>query len=588
MTIKTGDIWMAVTLPIMRLALVLAAPICASLTPAIAQGVGGIVDIDENVRIEQVRIAIQNPSGDSAINGRVIDAVRRTLGVFPGDLFSRTRVDFALVSVRRQPLVAATDYSVDPGASGGVNINLRITLATSALGKKPGGMLPNGSLRDFPVLYDWEGTYVKLRLEALSMYYGNNNAWYGRPDVFLKGNPLVAGTPAGSGYSHWAEGFIHAGIYGITPITDNLNAYAGFSSIQSGSVGQELFTDLSRSYFGVEDAFVGLVGGRTGDVGDRLIFNASVGRQRFTLGDGFLIMNTAQNGEMRAALQSNPRWSADLLGLAQVRYNNVKAEVFYLKPDELPVVDSETALVGANVEAKLGQAFDLAGSYLYVPESKFSYFTTTQTFSRQGLRVWDARLRWQPNPAGTSGVFWSSEAAVQTNEHFPMLATAFYGELGYSFAELPWSPTISYRYAQFSGDNPTTSRFERWDPLYSGGTGEQWVQGLNHFKLFQDSNLVSHRFQLRLRPSANVELVPQFWMFRADSLANLGGNPGLSFLGSNALGSEINLTAKWFVSRNVMLQGHVAATFPGEAVVQALGQKPGPWLSTMGFLRIAY
>jgi hypothetical protein len=254
-TIKTGDIWMAVTLPIMRLALVLAAPICASLTPAIAQGVGGIVDIDENVRIEQVRIAIQNPSGDSAINGRVIDAVRRTLGVFPGDLFSRTRFDFALVSVRRQPLVAATDYSVDPGASGGVNINLRITLATSALGKKPGGMLPSGSLRDFPVLYDWEGTYVKLRLEALSMYYGNNNAWYGRPDVFLKGNPLVAGTPAGSGYSHWAEGFIHAGIYGITPITDNLNAYAGFSSIQSGSVGQELFTDLSRSYFGVEDAF---------------------------------------------------------------------------------------------------------------------------------------------------------------------------------------------------------------------------------------------------------------------------------------------------------------------------------------------
>lgn len=570
-----------------QLAQVFLAVIAAVPSIAAAQGVG-VVDFDANVRIEQIRVEIKNPSSDQAVNGRVTDAVRRTINLFPGDQFSRSRLDFALVAVRRQAMVAKTDYAVDPGATGGVVVRIAITLAGAGTARKPGGMLATQSADDFPVLYDSEGTFVKLRVEALSMYYGNNNAWYGRPDVFLQGNPLVSGKPAGAGYSNWAEGFVHTGIYGITPLSNSLYVYGGFSSIQSGSAGQELFTDMPRSHFGVEDAFAGIVGGQTSESGDRLIFNASAGRQRFTLGDGFLIMNTAQNGEARAALQSNPRWSADFLGLAQVRYNNTKAEVFYLAPDELPVVDSETKLFGVNVETRLGSTLDLAGSYLHVPESKFSYFTTSQTFSRQGLSVWDARFRWQPNPAGQSGLFWAGEAAIQTNSNFPMFATGFFSELGYSFAELPWQPTASYRYGQFSGDDPNTARFERWDPLYSGGTGEQWVQGLNHFKLFQDSNLVAHRFQLRLRPSAQVELVPQVWLFRADSLTNLGGNPGLSFLGSQALGSEVNLTAKWFISRNLMVQGHVAATFPGQAVVQALGQRPAPWLSTMAFLRVAY
>ncbi len=33
----------------------------------------------------------------------------------------------------------------------------------------------------------------------------------------LAGNPLVKGTPAGSGYSDWVEGYVHYGLYGITP-----------------------------------------------------------------------------------------------------------------------------------------------------------------------------------------------------------------------------------------------------------------------------------------------------------------------------------------------------------------------------------
>jgi hypothetical protein len=169
-----------------------------------------------------------------------------------------------------------------------------------------------------------------------------------------------------------------------------------------------------------------------------------------------------------------------------------------------------------------------------------------------------------------------------------MDARGFYGEAGWQFPTAPWTPTFSYRYANFSGDDPDTATFERWDPLLSGGNGEQWVQGINHFKVVQDSNVIAQRFQMRLRPTPKVELVPQYWIFRADSLTNLGGNPALSLLGSDDLGQELNLTLKYFPNRKVYIQGHVAWTLPGEAVDEALGYEAENWFSTMLFTRIAF
>ncbi|MCZ8261107.1 MAG: hypothetical protein O9333_13365, partial [Beijerinckiaceae bacterium] len=109
-----------------------------------------------------------------------------------------------------------------------------------------------------------------------------------------------------------------------------------------------------------------------------------------------------------------------------------------------------------------------------------------------------------------------------------------------------------------------------------------------HFKIFQNSNLSTHRVQLRLRPSPSVELVPQFWLFSADRTTNLGGNPAFSFVRGHYLGAEANLTAKWFISPKLMLQGHVAATFPSATVRKTIGASPDPWISTMVFLRASF
>lgn len=552
-----------------------------------AQGVGN-TDPYEDKRIENVTIEITNPSKDIALNERLIDKVRQDLKIFPNKRFLRTQVDFALSQSRQDSRISETKLELEFGPTGGVLVTIYLTLGEGIGDSTENGFLKSGKINELPKLYNKGNTFIRLKLEALAIHYSNTNAWYAQPDELLNGNPLVEGTPSGKGYDDWVEGFAHLGIYGITPITDNFLVYGGASAIISGSKGEELFTDKTRGYLGVEDAYVGFVTGKTWKNGHRLAVNVSAGRQRYTIGNGFLIANTSSNGGDKAALQSNPRWSADFLARASVRYDNTSVEIFYLDPDELPVVDSKTRIIGANIEALPTASLSVGGSVLAVRSSQYGYYITTETFSREGLRVFDARFRWQPRLMGQSGIFIAGEGGLQTNINFPMRAFGYFGEVGYNFSELPWKPTISYRYAGFTGDDGSTDRFERWDPLYSGGNGEQWVQGINHFKVVQNSNAIMHRVQIRLRPRPKLELVPQIWLFKAHSKTNLGGNPALSFIESKDYGFETNLTFKVFLSRKIFIQGHVAATFPGAAVDTALSpENPKNWWSTMLFMRYA-
>lgn len=331
-------------------------------------------------------------------------------------------------------------------------------------------------------------------------------------------------------------------------------------------------------------------GGQTSAEGNRLSYNLSVGRQRFTLANGFLIANTASNGSDRAALQANARWSTDMLVLGRVRYNTTMFELFYLDPDELDAVDSETTYAGANLEFQPAPNLNLGISYVTSPKSNFSYFSPVGGIAgtREGLEVFDARFSYAPNGVGAPGVFFGGEYAMQRNRNFDMDARAGWAEVGYSFAAAKWSPTISYRVSSFSGDDPDTDTYERWDPMLSGGTGEQWVQGANHFKVVQDSNVIAHRIQARFRPNPKFELVPQLWAFHAKDKNNIGGNPALSVLSDREYGYEANVTAKWFVNRNTYVHGHIAYTRPGDGTKAALDGDADDWLSAMLFVRYAF
>ncbi len=541
----------------------------------------------QSLPVETVNVRIVNPRSDATYNARVTDGFRKFLAVYPGDYFNSNAADFAIARVRRNPDIENVTYSYALGRAGGLDVTFNITLAEKDAGFQGHGYLITGNLSDLPVLYDSEGTYVRAKFEALSLTYANNNAWFGQPGPMLAGNPLVQGKPSGEGYSQWLEGFLHYGLYGITPVTDSTYIYGGLSAISSGSTGQELFTNETRSYTFFEDAYAGFVTGTTDDKGNRLVFNFSAGRQKFQLANAFLIANTAANGWDRAALQANARWAADLLILAQMRYNNTKFEAFYVEPDELPVINTNTGLAGVNVEARPVSGMMTGASYVTALKGEYAYYGPTGEIigTREGLNAYDLRATYTPRPANQPGPFFGIEGALQNHRDFDMLAAAGYAELGYSFVNKPLSPSISYRLSYFSGDDPDTNIYERWDPLLSGGNGEQWVQGASMFKVVQDTNVIAHRLEGHFRPIATVEVVPQLWAFEAPSLDNIGGNPALSFLSNQRYGYEANVTVKWFPNRNWYVHGMLAYTIPGEAAQDALDHEAEDWLAAMLFVR---
>lgn len=537
--------------------------------------------------IREVVIRFTNPSPDKAIDANATAAIRKAFGVYPGSRYDAFYADLGVTKVRRLAQVAAAEYAVTP-ANLGIGITLTVTLqeaVTKAL-LQPAGQLVDG--KNFPVLYVDNRSLLEMKFQGAAWYQEDINAWYGRPQALLKGNPL-ADNPAGAGWSGWGENYLSAGLYGITPISQAARTYVygGYSYIMSDSLGQEIFTNESRLYGGTpDDSFAGIVTGGTDAVGNRLVVNASYGRQHYEIGSGMLLRLSGGNGGDRASLQLNPRNAANTLGLLQVRYNTARVEGFYERPDDLAVINSHTSLLGWNLDAGIGTPFTIGATYVSVPASTYNYFTPSgNVLSRAGLRVQDVRSQWVPAP-GRDSLYASGEYALETNKNYPMHATAGYAELGWQVPSRRWKPTVSYRYSIFSGDDPASDTFGRWDPLYSGGNLQQWVQGANHYKTFQNSNIIAQDLQLVLSPWTKWQFVTQLWTFHAPQSNNIGGPQVLSTYASPDLGAEANLTWKYFISRNYYAQGNLAYTTPGAAIADAVGPA-SPWFSVSGFIRFS-
>lgn len=544
------------------------------------------VSVFEGERIQTVRFSYTGLPADSLATIRMMQATENTFAIYPYTHFNQMMTDYYLSRVRNLPFVRDARLEVIPTGDGGVNVKVYVGLMTARAGKVVTRNLFQNP-RNFPVVYSNHRTFLTFRVVASEMAYSNSNAWFARPEQLLAGNPL-AGHPAGKGYTGWIEGYVMQGLYGITRLTEwgNLHFYGGVGYIVTFSAGRELFTDQSRFHIAVEDAFAGLVGGKRYAPDHDYAFNILYGRKQFVLGNGWLIVNTGMNGEGRAALQLNPRVAARRLFQMGARWDKLILQTFQLRPDELPILNSHTIINGLNVEYDNNNRVQIGGSILFVPRSGVKYYLPDGTvYKRRGLWVYNLRLFGNPH-SGNPGFFYKAEAGYQRNKHFRMRAYAWYTHLGWNFALTRGKPALSYRFAYFSGDKASTRTYERWDALYTGGNGEQWVQGSNMYKLVQNSNEMTHLLQLVYSPLKKVQTVTQLWSFLAPEKNNIGGNPGLSILESHYYGSEINLTIKYYHSQHWYLHLNTALTLPGNAIRNAI-PSPKDWFCLMAFVRFS-
>jgi hypothetical protein len=177
------------------------------------------------------------------------------------------------------------------------------------------------------------------------------------------------------------------------------------------------------------------------------------------------------------------------------------------------------------------------------------------------------------------GAWFASEFAYQWHDDFEMAAWAGYAEAGWIARSTPRTPSLSYRFASFSGDDPATSTYKRFDTLYTGGL-DQWLQGISINKLLTQANGTTHRLRLNLMPTPTLNLTFDLYRHIANEKNNLGGNPALATLSTLDLGDEVQLTIRWALSRRFFLQGIAGIAYPGSAIDDAAQGDAKPWTTT--------
>lgn len=336
------------------------------------------------------------------------------------------------------------------------------------------------------------------------------------------------------------------------------------TGLTSWSLGQDIFRDDTRRFSAIEKAYGGLL---YVDPGTGNTFSISAGRQNVTLNDGFLIHfvpGSANIGE-RGGTYLGPRNANEFSVDANLTLGAWSLKGFYIDPDELPLVDGKSTFAGANLRYAFSPDLSVDASYITIPKSNSTYaIPGGARLPREGLRSVAGHVKWR-RPFDVDGLWLEGELVRQTHDDFDMDARAGYALIGYHFTDLPWSPSISYRYANASGDDPNTARYERYDSMLSTGLGN-WLQGINFGKVISNSNLAVHRVQINVTPRPEVNLTIDWHGLSAPELNNLGGNQALSQLASGDIGNEFSLTARWAVSRNWYFQGVASYAKPGKAL----------------------
>ncbi|MES1950349.1 hypothetical protein S4A8_05798 [Salinisphaera sp. S4-8] len=367
----------------------------------------------------------------------------------------------------------------------------------------------------------------------------------------------------------WQEGYAKYGLSAATGLDGAGSVYGAFNLLSSATRGDGDaggFSTGKEEDTQVEDAYIGWVSGDLvpwlGEDGIDLSF----GRQSFTIGDGFLIngdslnfgegfqpladAGIAPNGLSRGgAYWLAARKAFDKTAILRLGGDSgFHLDGFWLHSDNK--AQAEMELAGANLEYRDATYGTVGVTYLKgldVDEESAEFLGYQH---RDGQKT----LAFRANGSlGVENLFVSTEYVDQDNgddyagggdDH------AWYGEAGWTFADMPWSPKLTYRFSSFSGG---------FDPLFFGfnrGYGT-WFQGevaANYAGPFNSDTDV-HHVGLALAPSETVELGALFFQF---------DNAGDGFLDGN----EVDLYAQWIVNEHLVISPLVGFYTPDKSAAE--------------------
>lgn len=377
----------------------------------------------------------------------------------------------------------------------------------------------SGAQSTAPSSAAWQAVPVSIApfVETNTFGYAMRGTWWN----------LAAGVdPSYDDRRRFVELWVHPGVRATWPVSAAVELRAGVSAGATKTLGADAFDYREENAVRVENAFVGARFGETGG----LRFDLSAGRQPLVLGTGMLIAAGASNGYDRGGGASAKRVAWEETVIARVESGAWSAQAFHLEPDEAAAAGTHTRLAGVAVEwadEKRGRA---GLAWLRVPRSDAVYPGQLAPLAfiekgRDGLSTWHAWARFDAPFASLPELGLRAELAQQRNDirrvdgrSDPMRAIAWMAGASWWFRTLPFAPKVAWHHARFSGDDPATSRYERFDPLYWGNGLENWWFGANGSYAFINSNVRFDRLIVDAYASERDVLQLQFVRARADRL----------------------------------------------------------------------
>lgn len=526
-------------------------------------------DASGPVQVGSVSVRLDSGPATTQAERQLEIDVRRAFAIFPGRSYSPAEIDLALARLTSSGLVAGASGDFEYDADG----RIALVITVQPVGAAPAAPQWYDRLR----LFDDGRSLVKARVGLKGAAAVSRNQWFGNGATLTEFNPRgqYGGDLGPNGVLDLAPS---VGLVGAVPLSDTVDAaylYASTLYLGTLTVGQDNNRNDTRTTGQWEEAYVGIVD--AGVTASGLVWraNLSYGKQPYCIGGGMLLCQIASSGGDRGADFAWPRWAGDNFLKAQLRLNQTLLEAFRFEPNDFP--STKTRLAGVNVDHDSGRGLAMGFTWLTAERGELGYFLPNgRSYEREGLRAWHVRGEWRP-PATSGGPIGKLDYARQTHADFDMRATGYAAEAGWQFANLRWTPSVTYRYSSTSGDDPATPRYERWDLLYSGGDIDTWVQGQLMKNIQYNSNVKVHRVLVRVSPDPSWRLTGAVSSYRADTLNNIGGV--IPTLAGPDLGRELLCVAEHYASRQIYWRLTFASLWPGSGVTAALPEPVAkPWL----------
>lgn len=446
------------------------------------------------------------------------------------------------------------------------------------------------------LLHDSDGLTVRAHLEAGLNAVAEQNLFWDLSRV----NPASANFNPNQ---QWLEGYVKPGFSWTWSLGDSVTAYGKISSVASRTLGIDAYDTGNSGRITLEEGYLGL---RSGETGGRS-FDFSIGPREFKAGTGMLLANGGANGFERGALKLGPRKAWEFAALGRVSYEGFSATAFYLDPNEMPSNNSFTKIAGADLRYD-GASNTFAGLTVgHVLDSSVPYpkaapggigIPTIIPNARTGLNF--ANLYWRANPfrGALENLFVSADFAYEWNRAVDLQAWGGRAQVGYTFASVPWAPTLIYSYQTFSGDNPSTSKLERFDPLYYEGSPSAWSTGSKSSLVFINSNVNAHQISLRITPTARDTITLRYSYIEANQLlspvqfgqatrVDLAGTSDPNVISGATrrhLSDDIFLEYIRQLNRNTYLTAGFSVSFPGPGITSVVPTPTPVW--TGGFVNV--